>query len=378
MLQLFLSIFFSATVCAQTSMPADIPLDIPDGFSATAIDIVGKEKYCVSGFLYNDAGPSQSAYVFLLDSMTGKVVWRTSLPPERGYIGSSATHCASNGDAYYVATEENTNSSESLNQTRVVLNKLSVNGRVLIKRPIAVGFDEWAYLLDVQPNAISVGGGASATLQRGGRFTTFLVQFDKELVRTNVVKMDSGAFWIGSSAKLQGQHMFVTGHFFPNKSSGGKEAFASSKVDFSSGKYVWSNYAFPEETRQAVSAFASDGSIYSAALTPDRLEISTINSAGKTVNGLIVKKPLCHIDAASLVGNVLSAIGPSCKDNASSLVVYIDIAKKSVLTMSESNFAMSAPQFDGHTWVGIAHDKKNGQLFKRIQPQGAEYGGQIH
>jgi hypothetical protein len=320
----------------------------------------------VSGFVYDDAGPSESAFILLVDANSRQVIWRTPIPRGHDYVNSSATRCMSKGSAYYAITQENTNSSESLNQTRVVVNKISGKGKLLRQQPVGAGFDEWSYLLDVQPDAISVAGGASATLGRGGKFANFVAQFDANLVRTKMVKLDSGAFWTGSNAKLDGQHLFVAGQFLPNiASSDEHEAFAASKIDLGSSKYTWSNYAPPTDTQQATSIFAPDGSTYTAALTATNLAVSVADRAGKTTNSFSVKKPLCGIDALTLDGHVLKAIGTSCKHESSSVIAAIDLAGKTAVVARQLDTDVSAVQFDDHSWIGIVTTKANGKVFRR-------------
>jgi hypothetical protein len=272
----------------------------------------------------------------------------------------------SDGSSYYVITQENTNRSESLNQTRVVVNKISDKGELLRQQPVEAGFDEWSYLLDVQPDAISVGGGTSATPGRSGKFATFVAQFDANLVRTKTVKLDNGAFWIGSSAKLDGQHLFVAGQFLPNtSSSAAHEAFAASKIDLGNRKYTWSNYASPTDTQQATSIFAPDGSTYTVALTATTLAVSVIDRFGKTTNSFSVKKPLCGIDALALDGHVLKAIGASCKHESSSVISIIDIAGRTAVVLRQLDTDVSAPQIDDHSWIGIVTTKASGKVFRR-------------
>lgn len=206
------------------------------------------------------------------------------------------------------------------------------------------------------------------TLGRGGKFATFVAQFDAGLIQTKTVKLDSGAFWTGSNAKLDGQHLLVAGQFLPNAgSSAGREAFAASKVDLGSSKYTWSNYACPADTQQAASIFAPDGSTYTASLTATNLAISVVDRMGKTVDSFSVRKPLCGIEALALDNHVLKAIGTSCKQESSSVIAAIDLADKTAVVVRQLDVDVSAPQFDGQSWVGIVatKDKRQGTRAQR-------------
>lgn len=164
----FLQVTLTDAAQAAASAIVDIPLGTPDGFTATSIASVGNGKYCVSGSVYDDAGPSESALVLLVDSTRRQVLWQTRIPYPHDYVGNTATNCASDGGAYYVLSQESTNSSEELNQTRITINKLSIDGQLQRQKTIEAGFDEWAYLLDVRPDTVSIAGGTSETLNRGG------------------------------------------------------------------------------------------------------------------------------------------------------------------------------------------------------------------
>lgn len=362
----FLIGFGGASACAETATQIDVPLHAPDGFSATKINAIGNDRYCVSGYIYNDEGPSESAFVLLLNANSRQVVWQTSIPYGRDYVGNAAARCISDGNVYYVITEENTNSAESLNQTRLYINKISDKGKLLQRQPIEAGFDEWSYLLDVRPGVISVGGGTSATLNRKGKFSTFLIQFNADLVRMKTVKLDSGAFWVGSNAKLDDEHLLVAGQFLPNTASNtAHDAFAVSKIDMGKSKYVWSNYVPPTDTQQATSIFASDGRIYTAALTATNLAVSIVDRTGKTEKSFLVKKPLCGIQALTLAGNSLRAIGASCKRESSSAIVDIDLTGETTTVAHDFDNDISAPEFDDSVWVGIVNTKTTGKVFRR-------------
>jgi hypothetical protein len=360
----FLHTIFTGTAGAETPAITDIPLGTPDGFSAAAIESVGNGKYCVSGSVYDDAGPSESATVILVDSTKRRVLWKTRIPYAPDYVGNSATNCTIDGTAYYVLSRERTNSSEALNQTRITLNKLSTNGKLLRQQPIGVGFDEWSYLLNVRPDTISIVGGTSATLNRGGKIATFVVQFNSGLAQTKSVKLDSGAFWTGSSAKLNGQYLLVSGPFFPNtNSSSGHEGLATSKIDVGTSKYLWSSYVAPADARQAMSVFASDNTTYTAALTATDLDVSVVDHAGKAVNRFTMKKPLCSIKALTLDAGLLKMFGSSCKGQSSSAIATIDLGTKEVL-VHQLDGDVSAPLFDGESWVGIVNTQARGEVLR--------------
>lgn len=361
----FLQIILTVTANAESPATTDIPLGTPDGFSVATIASVGNGQYCVSGSVYDDAGPSESALVLLVDSTRRQILWQTSIPYAHDYVGNSATNCASDGSAYYVLSQEHTNSSEALNQNRITINKLSVTGKLQRQQTVEAGFDEWSYLLDARPDTISVAGGTSATLNRGGKFATFIVQFNSDLAQAKTMKLDSGAFWTGSSPKLDGWNLLVSGQFLPNTTSpSGHEGFAVSKIDLVTSKYLWSSYVAPVDTRQAMSIFAPDGTTYTAALTATNLAVSLVNSAGKAVNNFSMKKPLCSIAALTLDGHVLKAIGSSCKRQSSSVIAAIDLRTKTAL-VSQLDGDVSAPLFDGQSWVGIVSTQAHGEVFRR-------------
>jgi hypothetical protein len=360
----FLQVTLADAAQAAASATVDIPLGTPDGFTATSIASVGNGKFCVSGSVYDDAGPSELALVLLVDSTRRQVLWQTRIPYAHDYVGNTATNCASDGRAYYVLSQESTNSSEELNQTRITINKLSIDGHLQRQKTIEAGFDEWAYLLDVRPDTVSIAGGTSETLNRGGKFATFIAQFNPDLTQTKTVNLDSGAFWTDSSTKLDDRHLFVSGQFLTNTNSSGHDAFAVSKIDLSTRKYLWSSYAVPADTRQAMSVFSPDGTSYTAALTPTNLTVSVASSTGTTVNSVSMKKPICSIAALALDGNVLKAIGSVCKGSSSSAIATIDLGTRTAL-VHQLDGEVSAPLFDDQSWVGVVSTTAHGKVLRR-------------
>jgi len=109
-----LSNFVLAAASGGTAVPIDIPLGVREGFSATAIAPIGSGRYCVTGSVYEDAGPSDSALVLLVDVNSRQVVWRTRLPYGHDYVGNTATRCMGDGNAFYVITQERTTTPKHL------------------------------------------------------------------------------------------------------------------------------------------------------------------------------------------------------------------------------------------------------------------------
>ena len=361
----FIHIICGEVVKAASPALIDVPLDAPEGFSAVAIDFVGNGQYCVIGSVYDDANQGELAIVFLVDTAKRQVLWRTSIPYAHDYVGNGATNCIGDGGAYYVLTQDYTNSSEAFNQTRITINKLSIEGKLLGQRPIEAGFDEWSYLLTARKNVISVVGGTSATLNRGGEFATFIAQFNSDLVQAKTVKLDNGAFWVGSNAKLDGRHLLVSGQFLANvNSSSGHAGLALSKIDIGTNKYLWSTYAAPANTRQAISFFSSENTTYTVALTQTNLAVVSIDSAGKIVHTFSTKKPLCSIAALTLDGPVLKAIGSACGGQSFSVITMIDLDARTTTT-HQLGSEISAPLFDVQSWVGIVNTKAHGEVFRR-------------
>jgi hypothetical protein len=69
------AILVHATVASAQAV--DIPLGTPEGFSVNALEPVGNGRYCISGDVYDDTGPSWSAMVVLVDANSRRVVAMT-------------------------------------------------------------------------------------------------------------------------------------------------------------------------------------------------------------------------------------------------------------------------------------------------------------
>ncbi|MDN7600744.1 hypothetical protein QZM68_13335 [Burkholderia gladioli] len=348
-----------AITCLQVTnanaQTLNIPLGTPDGFSASSIKNVGQDRYCISGRVYDDAGPSNTAMAVLVDARHRTVSWKTSIPHPRDYAGNAAVACAASGDAYYVVTQEDTQASESQKQTRIVVSRISSAGRIEKQQTIEAGFDEWFYGLDVSAAGVAVAGGTSATARRNGPFGTFVARFDANLGTQKLTRLDSGAFWTGSSARIDAQHLLVSGQFMPNPGAG-RDAIAASRIDLGSGKYQWSAYPLPDNTRSARSWLSSDGGVAVVGLTPGELAVATIDRNGKPGLSFSGKKALCTIDAVSMTGSTLEAIGRACDGAERTSRVSIDLNVRTVGTPQALGGKLDAAGFDGGGWVGVSKD----------------------
>lgn len=351
---------------AAVAQPVDIPLGTPEGFTAVAVNAVGDDRYCVSGNVYDDAGPSTSAMVVLVDAGSRHVLWKTAIPHARGYAENSAVACDSNGHAFYVVTQEDTGGAQAQNQTRVVVSRISTSGKLEKQQAIDRGFDEWFYLLDVGPDGVAIAGGTSATVERGGPFGTFIASFDASLTPATPTKLDTGAFWTDTNARLDSRFLFVAGQFMPNHGAG-RDAYAASKIDLTSGKYLWSTYALPTDTRVARSWLSPDDKTYTVALTPTDLSVVMLDRQGKVTSNFSAKKPLCTLDAISLEGHTLRVTGTSCESDSSTVLVPIDLTSRKVGAGRLLGNNLSAVHFDNGRWVGIAKNKGRGPSLLRAE-----------
>ncbi|MGU7779677.1 hypothetical protein [Burkholderia sp. PU8-34] len=352
-------------ITVASAQAVDIPLGTPDGFSADAIDPIGNDRYCISGHVYDDTGPSRSAMVVLIDAGSRRVMWRTAIPYGSGYVSNSAVACGSDGHSIYAVTEDHTQSSESLSQTSVVVNRISAAGKLEKRQPIHAGFDEWFYMLDVGPTGINVAGGTSATLQRGGPFGTFLAHLDAGLGQATLTQLSSGAFWTDASARFDGQHLLVAGKFLPNAGAG-HDGYAVSQIDLGRKRYVWSAYPLPGNVTSASAFLSPDGSVYDVAVTPSGvLTVATLDPAGKVTSTFSTKNgTLCGVNTVSLNSRALSVIGDSCK-GSHSVLLSVDLVSHAVSTMHSFGNELDATGFDGSNWIGVAKTDEHGPVFQR-------------
>jgi hypothetical protein len=353
-------------VTVASAQAVDIPLGTPDGFRAEAVDPIGNGRYCISGSVYDDSGPSWSAMVVLVDANSRRVVWRTAIPYPRNDAGNSAFACGSDGHSIYAATVENTNSSESLNQKSVVLNRISAAGKLEKQQRIAAGFDEWFYLLDVNPTGIAVVGGTSATSQQGGPFGSFVAQFNADLAPMGIKRFPSGAFGANSTARLDGRHLLVAGQFLPNAGAG-HDGYAVSKIDLDRNRYLWSTYVLPDVTLSTSVLLSPDGSAYAAASAPSgMLTVTALDHLGKVTSTFTAKSvELCHLNAASLDGHTLKIFGDLCKDDNASLLLSVDLVSHGVSATHRFGTRLEGSGFDGGNWIGVTETQGHGPVFRR-------------
>lgn len=352
-------------VTVASAQMMEFPLGAPEGFSADAINPLGNDRYCISGHVYDDTVPSRSAMVVLFDAGSRRVEWRTAIPFGSGHVSNSAVACGSDGHSIFVVTEEHTQGSESLNQTSVVVNRLSVAGELEKRQPIHAGFDEWFYMLDVGPASVNVAGGTSATLQRGGPFGTFVAHLDADLEQPTLTQLSSGAFWTDASARLDGRRLLVAGKFLPNAGAG-HNGYAVSQIDLDSKRYVRSAYPLPGNVTSASAFVSSDGLVHDVGVTPAGvLTVVMVDPSGKTTSMFSTANgTLCSIDAVARGNRTVSVIGDACKGNRT-VLLSVDPASHAVSTVHTFGSEMDAIGFDGSNWVGVAKTKGHGAVFQR-------------
>ncbi|VWC88090.1 hypothetical protein [Burkholderia contaminans] len=352
-------------VTVASAQTIELPLGAPEGFSADAINSLGNDRYCISGHIYDDAGPSRSAMVVLVDAGSRRVEWRTAIQHGPDHVSSSAVACGSDGHSIYAVTEEHTQASESLNQTSIVVNRLSITGKLEKRQPIHAGFDEWFYMLDVGPAGINIAGGTSATLQRGGPFGTFVAHLDADLGQPTLTQLSSGAFWTDTSARLDGRHLLVAGKFLPNVGAG-HDGYAVSHIDLDSKRYVRSAYPLPGNVTSASALVSSDGGVYDVGVTPAGvLTVVTVDPAGKTTSSFSTANgTLCSIDAVARSNRTVSVIGDACKGNRT-VLLSVDPDSHAVSILHTFGSEMDAIGFDGSSWVGVTKNKGRGAVLQR-------------
>jgi hypothetical protein len=343
----------------------DLPLGTPEGFGADAINSIGNDRYCISGHVYDDAGPSRSAMIVLVDAGSRRVEWRTAIPYGSGHVSSSAVACGSDGKSIYAVTEEHTQDSESLNQTSVVVNRLTLAGKLEKRQPVHAGFDEWFYMLDVGPAGINVAGGTSATLQRGGPFGTFVAHLDADLGQPVLTQLPSGAFWTDASARLDGRHLLVAGKFLANAGAG-HDGYAVSQIDLDRKRYVRSVYPLTGIVTSAGAVVSSDGSVHDVGVTPAGvLTVATVDPAGKVTSSFSTGNgTLCSIDAVSRANRTVSVIGDACK-GSSAVLLSVDPVSHAVSMLHTFGSEMDAIGFDGRNWIGVTKIKGHGSVFQQ-------------
>ncbi|WP_322045446.1 hypothetical protein [Paraburkholderia sp. J67] len=349
--------------CAEA---VEIPLGTPDGFSANRIDATGGGRYCISGSVYDDSGPSWSAMVVMVDAQSGRVLWRTPIPYAPDHVSNSPKACGSDGHSIYAVTEESTQSAATLNQNVVVLNRISATGKLEKQQRLSVGFDEWSWLFSVGANGITIAGGTSGTTQMGGPFGTYVAQFNADLTQTGVKRLPSGAFGNDASASLDGDRLLVAGSFLPNEGEG-HDGYAVSKVDIDKKRYLWSTYALPDAKLTTSALLAGDGTIYVAGSAPSgALTITTIDRTGKIASTFTTKsKAFCHLKTALASGHTLKVFGNSCKDDATTELLSVDLASHAVSPVHAFHTELQAGGFDGNNWIGVAKTQAHGLAFVR-------------
>jgi hypothetical protein len=351
---------------ARSAPTDDIPLGISEGFIASSIDQVAQEKYCVSGRVLDDTASTQTALVMLVDIGLQRVMWKTTLSPQSPNVGNYALRCAGGEDAYYVLTQEQTHTEESLNQTSVVLNKLGPDGKLLQRQPIDAGFDEWSYLLDVEGDRIAVAGGVNSALRREGTFGTFVARFDSQLAQTSLTQMDSGAFWTGTRAMLSGSQLRVAGRFFPNANglAADRLSFAVSRIDLDKKRYLSSTYVSPPHERANVSVFGKDGTAYYVATTPTQLVIVVVSPAGKVVQKFTAAKVVCDLTAIGVRGATIDVIGKTC-DTPVSALAEINLSTEHATLKRRITDDVSIARLEGDIWVGVVDTSDRGFVLRR-------------
>lgn len=353
-------------VTAASAQTVDIPLGTPEGFSVSAVTPAGNGRYCISGRVYDDSGPSWSGMAVMVDANSRRVLWRTPIPFTHGYAGNSALACGAAGQSVYVVSVENTQSSESLNQKSVVLNRLSAAGKLEKQQTIRAGFDEWFYLFDVNPAGITVAGSTSEKSAQGGPFGNYIAQFNTDLTQTGMKQLPSGAFGANSTASFDGKHLLVAGQFLPNPGAG-HDGYAVSKIDFDKSRYLWSTYTLPSVTLATSALVTQDGNVVAVASAPTGvLTITMLDRLGKIASTFTAKSAeFCKLKAASLDGHTLKLFGDACKGDNATQLLSVDLTLHTVSTAHAFKSQLQASAIDAGNWIGVTKSHGHGPAFQR-------------
>ncbi|NIE62797.1 hypothetical protein [Burkholderia sp. Ax-1719] len=342
-----------------------IALGTPEGFSANRIDALGDGRYCISGSLFDDTGPTWTAMVVMVDTRARRVLWRAPVPYPHDDVGNTAAACGSDGHSIYAVTVESTQSSEALKQHFVVVNRFSAAGKLEKQQRIPAGFDNWFYSLAVSASDVAVAGSTSGSTQMDGPFGSFVARFKPDLTPAGVTQLASGAFDSDSAASFDGDLLRVTGEFFPNKGEGHK-GYAVSKVDYARKRYLWSTYV-PVDLRSTKGALsATDGNTYLvASASSGALSVTTVDRVGKISSTFAVKaEPFCKLNVAAVDGGALKVFADVCKgEKTSSQLLSIDLSAHTVVTAQPFKAQLQAPGFDGGNWFGVVEAEGHGPVF---------------
>ncbi|MDE1180309.1 hypothetical protein [Paraburkholderia sp.] len=355
----------SSSGAGTTREATDVPLRTAEGFVPNSIGRPVDGRYCIAGAVVDDDA-RKTAVVMMVDTRRPRLEWMTPIKPSPDYAGNTAIRCVTIGGDIYAVLQEHSHTQASLDQTRVVAVRLSSTGKLVKQRPLAVGFDEWSYQIDANATSVSIVGGTNSELDRSGHSSTFVAQFDRSLARTATLRQPQGAFWTGTQARVDGGYLLVGGQFMPNvNGSGGRAAFAVSKIDLVRDKYVWSSYPPPADARSSMAAFAPDGSSYVAAVGPAHLVISHIDPAGSLTDSYAIEKSMCRVSAVTINSSVFGILGAACEDPSLVVAVLIDVAKKGVVSTQPIGRGIKSPTFDGDGWAGIQQSETGGVAFRR-------------
>lgn len=347
---------------------ADIALNVSQPFTARAIAAVGPGLYCVTGSVYHDEVPNESALAMLVDSRERRVVWKTDIPYAKNHFENVATSCLRDGDAYYVLTEEHTDSVANQNRTELVLNRLAATGKLIKQQHVDIDVDVWANQFEAGPDGLSIVGGMSTqSLDQGGKRSLFWTVFDRDLSRKQLTVLPTGAFWSGTRAKRDGENLAIAGEFLPNEgtAASANEGYAVSKINLRKARYVWSTRVYPAKTEAVDALFLPDGRTAFIGLSDRQQIVSLLDSSGHVANRFARSKAICGVDALGIEGAALQVVGKSCKDEHAMLLLGIDLATGDVASSRQIGENASAALFDNDALVTVATNASGGAVLRR-------------
>jgi hypothetical protein len=369
---ILLSLLTSCVAGAVLGAPAlssDVALDVSQPFSARAIAAVGAEQYCVTGAVYHDEIPNDSAMAMLVDSRRHRVLWKADIPFAKDHFENVATACLRDGDAYYVLTEEHTDSVANRNRTELVVNQLSATGKLIKQRRIDIDANVWANRFEASPDGLSIVGGTSTqSLEQGGKRSVFRAVFDRDLTRRQLTVLPTGAFSSDASAKLDGDSLRIAGQFLPNEgtAASSNDGYAASKIDLRKERYVWSTPVYPLKTEAADAIFLPDGRTAFVGLNDRQQIVSLLDSSGHVANRFAKPKAICGVDALGIKGGaILQVVGKSCKDDHATSMLDIDLATGDVTSLRQVGENASGTLFEDDALVIVSAPAGGGAVLHR-------------
>lgn len=261
------------------------------------------DSYCLVGADLDTQSARTQAIIQVLNPTQSTPIWVTHASlNEKDFFQNRFTHCSAIGDSIYGVEEVDTQSSASLSQTLIFINRFNKEGHCIARKQVVIGTPKpWSIGLTAIGQTLYLLAGDKETQAKNSFAGMHLISLSSNLEDQRSVAIPNGAFFYPSKMLTLDRGLFLVGPF--SKSAQEEDAeLAAARLSLK-GKYLWAQH-FPYAANKAIYTLdPQTQEIRVSVIRNGVLESQSVNAEGKASNPVVLKSTACR--ALGHLGNLV-------------------------------------------------------------------------